>query len=59
MLIKCQLRIECQTKMFMFGQLFNNDVIKNIGGWAGLFLLQANITSTACLFTSGLNCIFY
>ena len=30
MLIKCQLRIECQTEMFMFGQLFNNDVIKKI-----------------------------
>ena len=51
----------------MFGQLFNDDVIKNltmmslknIRGWAGLFLLQENITSTVCLFTSGLNCIFH
>ena len=35
MLIKCQLRIERQTEMFMFGQLFNNDVIKRYRrmGW--------------------------
>ena len=59
MLIKCQLRIKCQTEMFMFGKLFNDDLIKNIGGWAGLFLLQENITLAACLFTSRLNCIFH
>ena len=36
MLIKCQLRIECQiTEMFVFGQLFNDDVIKKYRrmGW--------------------------
>ena len=33
--------------------------LKIFGRWAGLFLLQDNITSTACLLTSGLNCIFH
>ena len=47
MLIKCQLRIECQAEMFMFmfGQLSDNDVIKKYRrmGWFHLTCLLIHI----------------
>ena len=44
MLIKCQLRIECQTEMFMFEQRFNDDVIKKYGmGWFILFAREYHL----------------
>ena len=38
LLIKCQLRIECQAEMFMFSNCLTMMSLKDIGGWADLFL---------------------
>ena len=58
-LIKCQLRIECQTRCLCLGQLFNDDVIERYRrmGWFIPFAREYHLN--CLLFTSGLNSIFH
>ena len=46
MLIKCQHRIEYQTKMLIFGKLFNDDVIKKYWkiGWFITFAREYHLS---------------